>query len=280
MTPHFRKRTSFGVLLLEWVGAELEQQVIAVFSTRIGGVSTGSFAELNLSASVGDTPAAVAENRARYFRAAGVDGGEVVCARQVHGNRVLPVDQMSGYEHLDFTATGQPVRRIGTGDGLITSHPGRFLLTFHADCAPIYLVEPVARVVGLVHAGWRGTVAGAAAAGVEEVCRLGGRRDRILAAIGPAIGPCCYEIDEPVIDKITAAFGREATDLLQPGRPGHSFFDLWEANRRHLLASGVKEEHITIARLCTACNPDLFYSYRRDQGASSGRMAALIGIRP
>lgn len=276
-TPRFRKTNRGGVVVIEWIEPQLAGVVTAAFSTRLGGVSAEPFAELNLSTAVGDDTVAVAENRARFFAAVGADAGEVVCATQVHGNDILVAD-VSGADQIGVTTTGQPLWRMGPGDGLVTDRPGRFLATFHADCAPIYLVDPVSRVIGLVHAGWRGTVARVAARGVEAMCSAGARPGDIRAAIGPAIGPCCYEVDGPVIDQVNQEFGAEAVHLLRPHRPGYSLFDLWEANRRVLLAAGIPDRNIATARMCTHCSPELFYSYRRARGRPSGRMMAIVGL--
>lgn len=284
MRRAFVETTVNGVKLIQWTGPGLEG-VTAVFSTRLGGAGSGPFAQLNLSSAVGDEDHVVKENRRRFLQAAGIldsAGGagpvEVIGTRQVHGNDVLVADPAAVTGSCD-DFPGIFMGRLGPGDGLVTDRPGRFLATFHADCTPVFLVDPVARVVSLVHAGWRGTLARIAARAVEAACRLGARPGRMLAGIGPAIGPCCYEVDGPVIDAAQESLGRDADRVLLPHRPGRRRLNLWEANRLVLVQAGVDPRNINVAGLCTCCRPDLFFSYRRDYGRPSGRMAALLGMK-
>ncbi|HEY8449609.1 MAG TPA: peptidoglycan editing factor PgeF [Bacillota bacterium] len=273
----FREVDRGGLRLLLWTGSALAGRVVAAFSTRQGGVSQGPYATLNLSAGVGDDPAAVAENRARLLAALGVEKDTVFCARQVHGTAILPARAATA-EPAGHTARGQILWRVGSGDGLWTDRPGQVLLTFHADCVPIYLVDVEAGVAVLVHAGWRGTLAGAATQGVKTAAQAGAQPDRLWAAIGPAIGPCCYEVDQPVLERVYQRFGAGASALLRPAREGRARLDLWEANRRLLVAAGVPPNRIALAGLCTHCRDDLFFSHRRSGGRPAGRMAAVLAL--
>jgi YfiH family protein len=252
--------------------AECDGLVHAV-STRLGGVSTGHLATLNLSYGVGDDPAAVVENRQRLSAAMGCALDDWVAAYQVHGTRVALVGK-AGRGRGAYEQTSA----LPETDALITARPGLLLSLRLADCAPIFLFDPAHHAVGLAHAGWRGTVANIAAATVQAMAAaFGSRPGDLRAGIGPAIGPCCYEIGADVARQVQAALPWAAA--VQAERPGGSLYlDLWEANRRALLAAGLRPEHIEVARLCTACHTAEFYSHRAERGRT-GRFGAVIGLR-
>lgn len=229
----------------------------AVFSSRRGGVSTGPFATLNLALHVGDSLAAVEENRRRFAEAAGFDPRRVATAHQVHGAEVV--------------LASVPGLAEKPADALATSAVRLVLSILVADCVPVYLLDPVTPAVALVHAGWRGTAAGVVTAAVRFMRHaFGSHPQDLLAALGPSIGPCCYEVDEPVMARFAPAF-------LRPSRPGHALLDLWAANRQQLEEAGVPTGHVFTAGICTACRPDLLYSYRV-AGPRTGRMAAAIWL--
>jgi hypothetical protein len=146
-----------------------------------------------------------------------------------------------------------------------------------ADCIPVLFFDPVQKVIGIAHAGWRGTVKEIAAKTAEViVSRYNSDPARILVGIGPGIGPCCYEVDERVSSLFTKGFS--SGEQLITERNGKQYLDLWEANRRQLLNTGIREENIELAGLCTACHPQTFFSHRREKGRT-GRFAALIGMK-
>lgn len=237
--------------------------VLHGFTTRQGGVSPPPYATLNLGRAVGDAPACVAANRRRALEALGVDPGSQVEASQVHGRTVAAVGRR------DRGA------RVSGADVLLCGEPGVTLAIHTADCVAILLWDPRRRAVGAAHAGWRGTAAGVAAAAVQAMARaFGSAASDLRVALGPAIGPCHYEVDGPV----AAAFAAWpwAAQVLHPGRPGRWRLDLVGANRMTLLEAGVPAEHIWSSGLCTACRADLFFSYRRD--GVTGRMGAMIGL--
>ncbi len=194
--------------------------------------------------------------------ALGIAAPVVRYARQVHGDACLDADRID--------AGGL----VGTGDALFTRQRGRPLAVFTADCVPLILVDPEAPALGMAHAGWRGTVRGIAgrlaAALVEQA---GARSDRLRAAIGPSIGPCCYEVDEPVMGPLRAAFPEAWARWAHPGAPGRWSLDLWAANADQLAAAGVPAGAISNPRLCTGCRRDLFFSYRKE--GMAGRLATL-----
>lgn len=240
------------------------------FTTRHGGVSTGDYATLNMAFYVGDDPAHVLNNRTRACIALGMAAEDLVAGQQVHGDRVAVVEWVHrGRGAKSFEDA------IPAADALITVERGVPLSSYYADCVPIFLLDPVRRVTGLVHAGWKGTCLAIGAKTVEAMSRVFGSRPQdCLAAIGPAIGPCCYEVDEPVVEyfKHSLSFWHE---LFTPGDSGKWQLNLWEANRRILVEAGLLPENITVAGLCTCCRQDLFFSYRGG-GGRTGRMASLI----
>lgn len=250
--------------------------VVAVFSTRRGGVSSPPWNSLNLGHHVGDSPADVAENRRRFFRAVGIDPDALVTAGQVHSD-VVAVASAPGFH-------------AGT-DGLATLSPGLSLAVFCADCVPIWLLDPVTPAAAVVHAGWKGSLAGIAGRGAKAMAeRLGSRPQDILAAIGPSIGPCCFEVGPEVWEPAKRLYGPGVLGASLPG--GKARLDLWEVNRLALLASGLAADHVWVSGLCTSCGEDLFHSHRREtrrmtaaQAAQAapvnpreGRMAAIIRL--
>lgn len=230
-----------GVALLRW---RPRGPYEVAFSTRLGGVSDAPYASLNLGILTGDAPERVHENRRVLCEAFGADADALVYNRQVHGVHV----RRAG-------AADEP------GDGLWTDEPGRPLLVFAADCLPIAIARNDGErpALALVHAGWKGLLAGVVAAGAEA---LGG--GSLVAAIGPGIGPCCYEVGDEVAAPYREAFG---PGILRDGR-----LDLWSAAEQALRAAGVAEVERT--DLCTACRPGEFFSHRRDGGVT-GRQGAI-----
>lgn len=235
----------------------------AVFSRR-GGVSAAPFASLNLSVSVPDDKADVYANRRRAYGLFGRDTDSVVHAHLVHGTTVARVTQANNGTWLPQC------------DALITDEPGCALTMNYADCAPILLVDPVRRAIGLGHAGWRGTVADVAGAMVGAMrSEFGSDPADLRAAVGPSIGPCCYEVGPDVITAVGNAYADPKSLLPYPNGGQRPHFDLPEANRRQLRAAGVPAEQIEMAGLCTACRTDLFFSHRAENGRT-GRFGALL----
>lgn len=241
------------------------------FSTRLGGVSAGTFESMNLSYTRGDDPAAVRENFDRFCAAIGVSSEQAVVSAQEHhtviynataADRGRGVTRERGYADID---------------GLLTDEPNVVLFTQYADCVPLFFVDPVRKVVGTSHAGWRGTAAQIGVVTVERmVSDYGCNRDDILAGIAPSIGPCCFEVDAPVITEFQKLpFYDE--DCYRPVGDDKALIDLWEVNRRTLIEAGVKREHITVTDLCTKCHPHVFWSHRVT-GAQRGSLAGCIAI--
>ncbi len=253
--------------------------VAAVVTTRHGGESTGPYATMNLGRRGDDDPAVVVRNRARVATLAGAPAERLTFARQVHGARVAVV------------GAGDAGRAFDDTDALVTHVAGIPLVILTADCAAIFLHDPVRHAVGIAHAGWRGTVARIAAHTVDAMrSAFGTDPPDLVAGIGPSIGPCCYEVGQEVVDAVHESLADHAADVLvEPDMASagsfrssvnedRKHFDLWIANERILIDTGVPPERIEIAGLCTACRTDLFYSHRAEHGRT-GRFGGLIMLR-
>lgn len=239
----------------------------AIF-TRRGGLSPAPWSGLNVGGSVGDDPERVKDNRRKAFRAVGRAPESVFDAWQVHGDHVLCAD-----------APRSPHTPQQQADALLTNQPSVTLFMRFADCVPIMLVDPVRGVVGLVHAGWQGTVKKVAAHAVRVLgAQYGCRPQEILAGIGPSIGPDHYIVGQDVIHQVQAAFTKVAdTELLKP-YPGSdkATLDLWQANRMVLHEAGVTQ--VEISGVCTACHTEDWFSHRAERGRT-GRFGALIALQ-
>ena len=255
-------------------GDQGKHGVRLVFTTRRGGVSTGPYAELNLGMSAGDDPARVTENRRLLCDTLGLDVNRLSIVKQVHSDRVVVVDEIRDSDSPVIEADAQ-----------VTAAPGIPLFGLFADCLAVYLYDPAHGVIGLAHAGWRGTVAGIAGKTVAVMTeRFGTRPEHCHAALAPAAGPCCYEVGNEVAEAAREVFPAE-WNVLKPRNgdagineripDGKWTFDLWEGNARWLEKAGLKRENIIISRLCTICRQDLFFSYR-GSGGRTGRMAAVM----
>lgn len=244
------------------------------FTTRAGGVSKGPYSSMNLALHVGDRPGDVLENRERACRALGMGLEDLVCGQQVHGDQSRVVEEGDrGRGARDYQSA------IPEADALVTDRPGILLASYYADCVPIMILDPVKRAIALVHAGWKGTALRIAGAALKAMGRaFGTDPGDCLAVIAPSIGPCCYEVDRPVIDAL-AGGGFDPGQFASSSRHGRWKLDLPLANRAVLTGAGVKGESIAMSGLCTSCRPDLFYSYRGQSG-KCGRMASLMALRP
>jgi YfiH family protein len=243
--------------------------VDALVTTRHGGVSTGAYESLNLGLHVGDDGDAVVENRRRAAAALGLELGQLVFARQSHGRSVAvvePDDRGRG-----TTSDDDALHDV---DALVTVAPDVGLVVLVADCVPIVLVDAEARVLGAVHAGWRGTVAGVVTAAVDVMVECGARADRIVAGIGPAIDASHYQVGDEVAVAARDALGRDAASAVRPDGTGRFTFDLPEANRRRLLAAGLDADHIH-ATTATTGDDDFFSDRERRPCGRFGLLARL-----
>lgn len=282
--------------------------VVQAVSTRAAG---------NVSFAVaGADPAEVRRNRRRLAESLEIDPTWLVCPEQVHGNRVARVgrgDRGRGASSRADVVAG--------ADALIADEPGVVPMLLFADCVPVLLIDPRRPAIGVAHAGWKGTVGQIARRTVEAMAReLGSEPGDLRAAIGPAIGGCCYEVSDEVAQAVLAAAGGvsgrtgrqrvadavptagdratgpaaggpidgriqapapegAAEHVVHVGPHGRPHVDLAAANRRQLLAAGLRPENVEVARICTSCQVGRFFSHRAEQGRA-GRHAALIGLRP
>lgn len=241
--------------------------VHAVF-TRRGGLSPAPWDSLNVGGTVGDERARVRANRDRSLRALGRSPESLFDVWQVHSADVVLANapHPRGDNPPEFKA-----------DAIITDNPDVTLFMRFADCAPILLYDPHKRAVGLVHAGWLGTVRRAAGETVKAMqAAFGTRPADVLAVIGPSIGPDHYEVGADVETQVRHAFGKAAESLLHRNHGPKPHFDLWAANELVLRQAGVEQIHV--AGLCTACHPEDWYSHRAQRGRT-GRFGALMGLR-
>lgn len=243
------------------------------FTTRLGGVSNGPYAGLNTAFHVGDADENVITNRALASGELNINSHDLIAGKQVHGDRVAVVDRRDlGRGAVSYEDS------IPATDALVTGDPGVPLSSYYADCVPLFFLDPVKRIIALAHAGWKGTALKIGRKVVETMAGTFGSEPRhCLAGVGPAIGPCCYEVGEQVMEPFHQSF-TDIKDMTGPSSPGKWFLDLWEANRRTLVEAGLKPENIIVSSICTSCRNDLFFSYRA-QGGTAGRMASLIVLK-
>ena len=268
----------------------------AAVTARAGGVSSGPYATLNLSLSVGDDPERVLENRRRLAAAFGAGPGDFVFARQVHGANVRVVGEAERGSGASALANAIP-----DADALVTTTPGLVLAILTADCVPIVLHDPVAGVLACVHAGWRGTVARVAAVAVAAMQTLGSRPADVIAGIGPAMAPGRYQVGPDVHHAVTQSFGPPAavrSDLYpvtgqprpEPSSPafirpdpsdrsgGHWLLDLWAANRYVLQEAGVPDVQIHVTAIPTGpAGHDTFFSDRAARPCGRLALVARLG---
>lgn len=232
--------------------------------TRLGGVSAAPWASLNLGASVGDDPQAVACNAERFYTALDLDRSRACTVWQVHGA-----------ETVIATEPRPDHRWLAQADAILTEQPNLPLSMRFADCVPVLLYDPVRPAIGLVHAGWRGTMADVVGSALRAMAEtFGTQAADVQAAIGPSIGPECYQVGSEVVDATRAAFGT-IDNFVHYAADGSAHLDLWAANRKALERAGV--EQIEISGLCTACHTDEFFSHRAEHGRT-GRFGAVMAL--
>lgn len=244
--------------------------VVHAFSERGGGVSPAPYTGLNLGPRSGDPFQNVAENRRRFHAAAGTLGMPVLAPRQTHSADVT----------VHHASDPLPAPGVVEGDGIVTDQPGVALAVLAADCLPVLLYDPHRRLVGAVHAGWRGTAGGIAARAVTVMHdAFGSDPVEIRVALGPCIGRCCYEVGPEVLTAVGAATPAHLDAIRDPlpGDAGKGMLDLLAANTAQLVGAGLRPEHIEAIGMCTACQPERFYSHRR-AGEPTGRGGAVIAL--
>jgi YfiH family protein len=233
--------------------------------TRHGGVSRAPWSSLNLGGNVGDDAAAVRQNHERMYAALNLNENQACSVWQVHS--------------ADTVIANQPVqgrRWLALADGMVTDRPDTPLSMRFADCTPLLFFDPVQGVIGMAHAGWRGTVQGIGPNTVQTMVQAYGCKPaNIQAGIGPCIGPDRYQVGEEVVDAVQARFGTIDGLIRRDPADGTAYLDLWEANRRDLQRVGV--EQIEVAGICTAEHTDEFFSHRAEKGRT-GRFGAVLTL--
>lgn len=259
-----------GVVYLTFRNLE-EAGVLHGFSTRLGGVSQGDLSAMNLSFHRGDDPEAVMENHRRFAGAIGYDEGKLVFSDQVHTTKIYKVTEAD---------CGKGITResdiIGI-DGLVTDCPGIPLITFYADCVPLFFYDPVQKVVALAHSGWRGTVARMGKVMLDYMKQEYRTQAKdVLCVIGPSICQDCYEISRDVAEEFQKEFTEaQYQDFMRSAGSGKYHLDLWKVNQYIFLEAGIRKEHLETTDLCTCCNPEVLFSHRASHG-KRGNLGAVI----
>lgn len=243
------------------------------FSTRLGGVSEGEFTSMNLSFGRGDADENVTENYKRICKAAGFEYDSLTASKQIHETIVRNVTRQNRgvgiYKPVDMPSV----------DALVTNDKEVTLVTYYADCTPVFFADPVRKAIGLAHAGWRGTVGGISEKVVEKMTAdFGTDPANLICAIGPVIGKCCYEVSGDCADEFIKLFGADSPVIEKTSKPDKFMIDLSLANKLLLMKAGVKEENIVISDLCTRCNCDLLWSHRATNG-KRGTMSAFMQLK-
>ncbi|MBU9714842.1 peptidoglycan editing factor PgeF [Evansella tamaricis] len=243
------------------------------FTTKNGGISEKPFTSLNVGLHVNDESSQVLENRQRIGDLLSFTPANWVCGEQIHENRIEEItaeDAGRGVFDYESSITGT--------DGLYTKEPNILLASFYADCVPLFFLEPKKKLLGVAHAGWKGTVKDIAG----EMVRLWQEKEGIHprdihAAIGPSIGPCCYVVDDYVIQFVNEVLGKSGENLVyNEVDTGQYSLDLKALNRFLMEAAGIQQENIVQSKYCTSCETSLFFSHRRDKG-KTGRLMSFIG---
>lgn len=256
---------------LEFEALKKQSWLTHAFSTRLGGVSSGCFASMNLGFGRGEEDKIVAENYKRLGDAVGFDWKKVVLSHQTHTTNVRLVTEKDAgkgtVRERDYTDV----------DGLITNEPGLPLVTFYADCVPLYFADTRLHVIGLSHSGWRGTVNNMAQVTVDKMSyEFGSRPCDIAAFIGPSICASCYEVGDDVARNFRDRYGAESEKILtkkEAASEDKYYLNLHAANRINMLNAGISPQNIHVTDICTCCNPELLFSHR----ASKGKRGGLCG---
>lgn len=242
------------------------------FTTRLGGVSEGIFESFNLSFSRGDKRECVEENFRRLAKALDVEYGSFVFSQQTHTANVIRV----GREHAGNGICH--AQKFHDVDGMVTNEPDVTLVTFYADCVPLYFVDTVRHAIGLSHSGWRGTVERMGRATLEKMRKeFGTNPEDVLCAIGPSICQNCYEVSEDVVEAFKKEFAGHESGLLISKGNGKYLLNLWKANEIVLTEAGILPNHLAVTEICTCCNPDLLFSHRASHG-KRGNLAAILAL--
>lgn len=251
-----------------------KEWLLHAFSTRLGGVSGDCFSTMNLGFGRGDSYKNVIKNYERFGDAVGFDWKKAVVSHQTHTTNIRLVTAKDAGKGILKDRDYEDI------DGMITKEPGIALITFYADCVPLYFADIKHKAIGLSHSGWRGTV-GRMGEKTLKAMREAFNTDPadVVAAIGPSICGDCFEVGPEVKEEFAREFNKEQMKkICHPGIGEKSYIDLWQANFEVLKEAGVASENISVTNVCTRCNPELLYSHRI-MGAKRGNLAAVMMIR-
>lgn len=242
------------------------------FSTRLGGVSSGNLESLNLGVKKKDTRENILNNYDIFTKSLGIAMEDLVLTHQVHKDNIMEVDEGDRGKGLIRETD------IKDTDGFITNKREVALVTFYADCVPLFFLDPVNKAIGLTHSGWKGTVSKIGQKTLEKMIKTYGTDPKdVLIGIGPSIGKCCFEVGGEVIEEVKKNF-KNAKDYFYKKDNEKFMLDLWAINRDKFLEMDVLEENITVSNICTKCNKDIFFSHRGDNG-KTGSLAAIIELK-
>ncbi|WP_338781814.1 peptidoglycan editing factor PgeF [Metabacillus sp. FJAT-52054] len=271
MEPFIKDRETF--LSLDGF-TTINSSIIAGFTVKNGGVSTSHFSTLNMGLHVNDDPADVVANRKICALETSIPLRNWVFADQVHGSRIVKAEKENrGDGAFEYEAA------IHAADGIYTDKADTMLALAFADCVPIFFYEEAANLIGVAHAGWKGSVLNIGQAMISRWIEAeGAQLDRIHAVIGPSIGSCCYKVDDRVIEEVNKHFDPVEEVPYKEAGAGQYFLDLKALNEALLVKAGLNRENISVSGRCTSCEDQLFFSHRRDNG-KTGRMIGFIGLK-
>lgn len=267
----FSKKELSGVTVLTIPSFEATGLCTAAFTTRLGGISKPPLHSMNLGFGRGDARETVLSNYSRVGQALGIPSDDIIAFCQVHKDNVFVATQSDRGEAFS------PNKR--EYDAIITNEKNLPLATYHADCVPIFLLDPKTHSCGVCHAGWRGTALQIVKRAISSMqVTFGTNPENLLAAIGPAIGKCCFETDRDVPDAMIASFGSAAGEFISDDGNGKFHVSLSDLCALSLLEAGVPDKNITLSGICTCCENDTYWSHRATGGVR-GTMAAIIMLK-
>lgn len=261
------------LFLRPWM--DLSDKLVVGFTTKNGGFGKEDYETLNLGLHVQDKPSTVVANRQTVADQLKMPLSKWVCAEQVHKNLIMKVTEADSEKGVYDYKEGIPQT-----DGIYTNRKELLLTLCFADCVPLYFFAPKHGMIGLAHAGWKGTVEDIGGEMIKRWTEEGIPLNDIYAAIGPAIEGCCYIVDDRVIDLVKNVLGadNDGSPFYTVVSEGQYSLNLKEVNKHLLQKAGVQEDHLLVSDLCTSCREDVFFSHRRD-GGKTGRMLSFIGYR-
>ncbi|HUT72122.1 MAG TPA: peptidoglycan editing factor PgeF [Desulfatiglandales bacterium] len=261
------------LMVLSFENLSKHKNITHFISTRLGGCSNIPFDSLNLGLHVGDDPDLVFSNRERLAHAVAIPTSQFTFAQQIHSGNVTTIT-----EGMRSKGAFNQNEAIEATDAMVTAERNTCLVILVADCVPLLFFDPVRNVIGVAHAGWKGTLQLVALHTVKSMEKgFGSSPHNIIVGMGPSIGPCCYEVGPEVITQVKAAFSSHQEYIRHESRDGKGHLDLWKANRDQLVQAGIRRENIETANQCTCHNADIFFSYRQQHG-ETGRFGAGICI--